>query len=181
MSGTGPDRAAEPRGGPPPWFVLHWLARPAVWLGGAVSAMMIVTTFAITIYAIVMRYFLNAPLLWADEVTGWMLVALVWFGAAEAYRHGDHIAIDVLSSRARGPVKELIEIVSDLAVFGFAVVLGVSTWDAIVFAKDFGSYTDGNIEIETWILQVPILVGAVLMGVLGLLRLVDRLIRRVMA
>ncbi len=172
-SQTGADGGADEA----PWFALHWIARPVVWLGGAISALMILISFAITIYSIVMRYFLNEPLLWADEVTGWMLVAIVMFGVAEAYRQGDHIAIDVLTSRISGRAREATEIIADLAVFGFSVVLALSTWESVVFARDFGVYTDGNVEIETWILQTPIFIGAVLMGVLSFLRLAERIVR----
>ena len=162
----------------PASFASRWLARPLVWVGGAVSAVLILVTFVITIYSIVMRYFLNEPLLWADEVTGWLLVALVMFGVAEAYRRGDHIAIDLVSSRIHGRAKQAVVFISDLAVLGFASVVFVSTWDAIAFARMFGSYTSGHIVIETWILQSPILVGAGLLGLMAVIRLAERLFIR---
>lgn len=149
---------------------------PVVWVGGALSSVLILAVFVITIYAIVMRYFVNKPLLWADEVTGWLLVGIVMFGVAEAYRRGDHIAIDVLSSHARGAAKGAIAIVADIAVLGFSLVVGLSTWDAIIFARMFGSYTVGNIVLPTWILQTPILIGAVLLGLVAIVHLGERLL-----
>ena len=162
----------------PASFASRWLARPLVWVGGAVSAVLILVAFVITIYSIVMRYFLNEPLLWADEVTGWLLVALVMFGVAEAYRRGDHIAIDLVSSRIHGAAKRVVAVISDLAVLGFATVVFISTWDAITFARMFGSYTSGHIVIETWILQSPILVGSGLLGLMAIVRLAERLFQR---
>jgi len=151
------------------------LARPVVWLGGAVSAVLIVATFVVTIYAIFMRYVMNKPLLWADEITGWALVAIVMLGAAEAYRRGDHIAIDLLSARATGLRKRIIDFVADVAVLAFAVIVAISTWEAISFARMFGSYTSGHIVIETWILQTPILIGCVLLILMAVIRLGERL------
>ena len=156
-------------------FASRWLARPVVWLGGAVSAVLIVATFVVTIYAIFMRYVMNKPLLWADEITGWALVAIVMLGAAEAYRRGDHIAIDLLSARATGLRKRIIDFVADVAVLAFAVIVAISTWEAISFARMFGSYTSGHIVIETWILQTPILIGCVLLSLMAVIRLVERL------
>jgi len=156
-------------------FVSRWLARPLVWLGGAVSAVLIVVTFAVTIYAIFMRYVMNKPLLWADETTGWALVAIVMLGAAEAYRCGDHIAIDLLSARATGLRKRIIDFGADVAVLAFAVIVAISTWEAISFARMFGSYTSGHIVIETWILQTPILIGCVLLSLMAVIHLVERL------
>lgn len=156
-------------------FASRWLARPVVWLGGAVSALLILAALAVTLYSIFMRYVLNAPLLWADEVTGWALVAMVMLGAAEAYRRGDHIAIDLLSSRATGRWRGAIAFVSDIGVLAFACIVGYSTWEAISFARDFGVYTSGHIVIETWILQSPILVGSALLGLMAVIRLAERL------
>jgi len=149
------------------------LVTPLVWVAGAISAAMILIMVVVTIYAIVMRYIFNKPLLWADEVTGWSLVAIVMLGAAEAYRRGDHIAIDILSHRLSGRAAMAMELIGHLAVLGFAVVVGWSTWDAIEFARAFGSYTAGHIEIETWYLQVPILVGAVLLGLVATQRVLE--------
>lgn len=162
----------------PASFASRWLARPLIWSGGAASALMILAVFAITIYSIVMRYVLNDPLLWADEVTGWALVAIVMFGAAEAYRRGDHIAIDLLTSRATGFWRHAAAYVSDLGVLGFSIVVGVSAWDAISFARAFGSYTSGHVVLETWILKTPILIGVGLLGMLALIRLGERLAGR---
>lgn len=156
-----------------PPFLLK-LITPLIWLGGAISTVLILIILAVTIYAIVMRYALNAPLLWADEVTGWSLVAIVMLGAAEAYRRGDHIAIDILSDKTTGSLKWALALLGDLAVLGFAVILGWSTWDGIAFNRMFGSYTSGHIEIETWYLQTPMLAGAIFLGLVALAKVLAR-------
>ena len=154
----------------------HWLIAPLARLGGAISALLILATFGVTIYAIAMRYLFNQPLLWADEVTGWALVAIVMLGAAEAHRRSDHIAIDLITSRATGARHTAIKVVAELATFAFAVVVGVSVWHSITFARAFGSYTSGEIILETWILQVPILVGCCLLALTAAARLVDEVL-----
>lgn len=155
----------------------RYVVRPLTWLGGAVSTAMIIFLFFATVYAIFMRYVLDSPSLWVDEVTGWLLVAIVMLGSAEAYRRGDHIAVDLISSRATGIWRKLIEFIADLAVLFFGIVLGISTWEAISFAKSFGSYTTGHIEMATWVLQVPMLVGSVLFALTAVTRIVERIIK----
>lgn len=155
-------------------FLSRYLLQPLVWFGGAISTATIIALFFVTIYAIVMRYLLDSPSLWTDEVTGWALVTLVMLGAAEAYRRGDHIAVDLLSSKAVGFWRTLINYVSDLAVLFFGAVLGISTWEAISFAKAFGSYTNGNVEMQTWILQIPLLIGSFLLGLTAITRIFER-------
>lgn len=167
----------QPKEAPGASFFARKIASPLVWLGGAISVVLILAMFAVTIYAIFMRYVINEPLLWADEVTGWALVAIVMLGAAEAYRQGDHIAIDLISSHATGAWRWLAGFVSDLAVLGFAVIVGISTWEAISFARMFGSYTSGNVVIETWIPQIPLLIGAILLALMAIVRLTERVLR----
>ncbi|TIX76508.1 MAG: TRAP transporter small permease subunit, partial [Mesorhizobium sp.] len=65
-------------------------------LGGALSALLILVVLAITAVSVFNRYFLGRPLMGVDEATGFLVVAIVMFGAAEALRRGDHIRIDLL-------------------------------------------------------------------------------------
>ncbi len=146
-----------------------------VWFGGALSALLIVVVLGVVSVAIFNRYVLDAPVLWGDELIGYLLVALVMFGAAEALRRGDHIAIDILTAKATPRIRRLQLILSDVAVMAFAVILGWSTWGSIRFAYDFGSYSVGYIEISTWIPQIPLVVGAALLFLMSAARLVRHL------
>lgn len=148
-----------------------------VWLCGALSALLIIFVLGIVTYAIFQRYVVGTPLLWGDEFIGYVLVAIVMLGTAEALRKGDHIAIDLLSARTGPRMSCVFAIWSDLAVFAFAIILGWSSWVAIKFAHDFGEYSSGYIEVQTWIPQLPMLIGSVLIGLVAVTRLFERLIQ----
>jgi TRAP-type C4-dicarboxylate transport system permease small subunit len=150
------------------------LATPIVWIGGVLSAALILVTLALTVYSVFMRYVVSRPPVWIDELIGNLLGALVSLGVAEAYRRGNHISIDLLTEGLSLRNARLRWIWSDICVLAFSVVLGVSTWAAIEFARGFGSYSSGAIEIETWIPQVPMLIGAILMGMFSVARLIGR-------
>jgi len=162
--------AGEARAG-----LLGRLVELPVKLGGILATLLILVLLGLTTYAVARRYLLNAPLLWSDELTGYLLVALIMFGASEAFRRGDHIAIDLVTGKAGPKLARVIGAWSDLAVLVFAIVLGRSAWEAISFARAFGSYSSGEIEIATWIPQIPLLVGALLLGLTALSRLLGRL------
>ena len=66
-------------------------------LGAMISVALILVTFAIVIVAIGRRYVLDQPLMWGDQLIGYLLVAIVMLGAAEALRRGDHIAIEIVN------------------------------------------------------------------------------------
>jgi len=148
--------------------LVTWLSR----VGGAVSAVLVVLVLGIVTYAIFQRYVMQTPLLWGDELIGYLLVAIVMFGAADALRGNNHISIDLLTRRAGPKLAHLLRIWFDLAVFGFALILGWSTWQTIEFAYQFGSYSPGYIEIATWVPQVPMLIGSVLLALVALTRLI---------
>ena len=147
-------------------------------LGAMLSVALILVTFAIVIVAITRRYVLGQPILWGDQLIGYLLVAIVMLGAAEALRKGDHIGIDLLADRAGPRLKVAQSIFSSAADLAFSVVLGLTTWESIVFARQFGSYSVGYIEIETWIPQVPVLIGSVLLGLVACLNILRSLTER---
>ena len=153
------------------------LARPLIWSAGAVSTLLILVTLALTVYSVFMRYVIVRPPVWIDELVGYLLVALIALGVAEAYRRDNHISIDLLTEGLRGWKSRVRWIWSDLCVLAFSVVLGMSTWEAIEFAHGFGSYSSGAIEIQTWIPMVPMLVGSVLLGLFALARLIGRFVQ----
>jgi TRAP-type C4-dicarboxylate transport system permease small subunit len=142
-----------------------------VWVGSAISTLLILAILAIVSYAVFMRYAIERPILWGDDMIGNLLVAFVMLGTAEAYRRGDHISVDLLAARLGDRAGRLLAVWSNVAVLLFAVTLAISAWQAIMFARMFDSYTQGGLEIPSWIPQVPLLVGAVLLGTIAVARL----------
>lgn len=147
-----------------------------IWLGGLLSSLLILLVFAIVVYAVFQRYVIDRSLLWADEMTGYLLVALVMLGCAEALRRGDHIAIDLLSTAFGERFGKAFHVIGNVSVVLFAVIMGWSAWHSISFARAFGSYSVGYIEIQTWIPMLPMLLGAALLVIAALTRLLRSLV-----
>jgi len=140
---------------------------------GALSTALILVIFVQIVVAVTRRYLFNSPLQWNDEMIGYLLVTLVMLGSAEALRRGDHIAIDLISARLRPGLARAQRALANLSIMVFAAIVGLSIWDSITFARSFGSYSVGYIEIETWIPQMPVVLGMVLIfltAALGLYR-----------
>jgi C4-dicarboxylate transporter, DctQ subunit len=58
--------------------------------------------FGLVAYSVVMRYFMNRPIPWVDELVGYLLVGLVMLAAADALRRGEHIAVDLIDRAGSG-------------------------------------------------------------------------------
>ncbi len=140
-------------------------------LCGLLSAILILAILVIVAYAITQRYVFNTPLLWGDELNGYLLVAMIMLGSAEALRRGDHIAIDLLTGNTSPRIGRMLAVWGNLAVVAFASVLGWSAWHSIAFAYDFGSYSPGYLEVAMWIPKLPVLIGAVLLALTALTRI----------
>jgi TRAP-type C4-dicarboxylate transport system permease small subunit len=157
---------------------LERVARAISILGGWLGGLAVVAILLLTAAAVFGRYLLNEPLRGADEATGFLVVCIVMFGAAEALRRGDHIAIDLLFSRAGPRTKLWLEAWAMLGVLLFAGLLAITAWDTVVFSRQFGAYSTGALELPLWIPQSTMLVGAVTLAMAAVARLLRFVVSR---
>ena len=149
-------------------IMMEWPIR----IAGVLSSLLIFVSFCLMIFAIFQRYFLNTPLKWGDEMLGYLLVAIVMSGVAEALRRGDHVAIDLLTSFFGIKIQAFLTYLSYTAVLAFAVIFGISADEVVRFSYGFGSYSPGYLEAPMWIPQSTMIVGSVLLGLGALAGLV---------
>ncbi len=168
------DRDGEVSVAPFPIRLSYGLVR----LAGALSSLLILAAFGFTIIAVFWRYVLSDPLRWPNDLTGWTLVALIMLGVSEAYRRGDHIAMDLVSEELTGKMKKAQEIWAHLSVLAVAIVLSFSAWHMVHFAYDWQAFTSSSIEIPLWIPQAPLFAGSVLLGITALTKLLESLCDR---
>lgn len=138
-----------------------------------VSAFLVVVTLAVTGFSVFRRYVLGRPLTWSDELSGFLVVAIVMLGAAEVLRKGEHVSVDILSEKATGGKRKVLDIWSNLSVAIVAGVLFASALNAVQFSRMIGVYSDGYLEAPLWIPQSFMLVGAGLLFVLAVARCID--------
>jgi TRAP-type C4-dicarboxylate transport system permease small subunit len=146
--------------------------------GAAAAALLVLATLALVAYAVAMRYLLGAPVTWADELAGYLVVAMVMLGAADALLRGDHIAVDLLTDRLRPAARRLLDAWAMLCVLAVAAAIGWSAWLMVGFSLDFGMYSEGYLEAPMWVPQSLVLLGAGLLLLAGLARLATLLRRR---
>ncbi len=149
--------------------VVGWLAYAA----SVFSAILVVLTLGVTGFSVFRRYILGRPLTWSDELSGFLVVAIVMLGAAEVLRRGEHVSVDVLTERATGAKRRALDIWSTLSVAVVSGVLFVSAWDAVQFSRMIGVYSDGYLEAPLWIPQSFLLAGAGLLFLMAAARCID--------
>lgn len=147
-------------------------------IGAAIGVVLIAVVLIGTAVSVFSRYVLARPLLGVDEGTGFLVVAIVMFGAAEALRRDDHIRIDLLLHAAGPRLRRLLELWSHAGVLAFAVLLLATAWHTVTFSRGFGAYSDGYLALPLWIPQSALLVGAALLGLQALAGLIRQIGRR---
>ncbi|TNE36938.1 MAG: TRAP transporter small permease [Alphaproteobacteria bacterium] len=161
---------------PPASSVLTRIIELLTLAAGILSAGIVVFTLLMTGYSVFQRYVLDRPLTWTDEMSGFLVVAIVMLGTTETLRRGEHISVDLLSTKARGAKRKALNIWGYLATAFVAAVLFISAWDAVNFSLNIGVYSDGYLEAPLWIPQSFMLVGAALLFLLSLARVIDILL-----
>jgi TRAP-type C4-dicarboxylate transport system permease small subunit len=153
---------------------IEWLSV----LFGAVSGAIVVVVLALTSVGVFMRYVLDRPLRGVDEATGFLVVAIVMFGAAETLRRGEHIQIDLVTNAVRGRTRWLLDLWAYACVLVFSLVFLFTAWRTVAFTWRFGEYSTGYLEMPMWIPQATMLPGAALLGLVAILKIAQLLAAR---
>ena len=110
------------------------LVRRLATLGIALAAIALIASMALIVYSVAMRYALNQPVVWVDELVGYLLVATVMLAAADALLEGEHIAVDIVTERLSSRGRRLTLLGGLVAVAASAVLLAVEGVDMVRFS-----------------------------------------------
>ncbi|PCH75266.1 MAG: TRAP transporter permease DctQ [Rhodobacteraceae bacterium] len=142
-----------------------------------VSAGLVIATLAMTGFSVFRRYVLGRPVTWSDELSGFLVVAIVMLGAAEVLRRGEHVSVDILTENATGRKRWWFDLWSNLSVATVSAVLFASALNAVQFSRMIGVYSDGYLEAPLWIPQSFLLAGAGLLFLMALARCFDLVLK----
>jgi TRAP-type transport system small permease protein len=80
-------------------------------------------------YDVLMRYFLDDPQLFVDDLTSFLLVAVIFLGAGPVFYKGGHIRIDLLTSRLKTKTQRWMRVIT-LSIG--IVLLGIVIYETMV-------------------------------------------------
>ncbi len=141
-------------------LVVRWLSLAAM----ALAAAGLLLALALIGWAVVLRYGFNAAPVWVDDLVGFLLVGIVMLAAADAFRRGEHIGVDLLTVRLGPRARRWALGWSAAAVLAVGAILVVVGWETATLARTLGLLTDGHLEWPTWWLMALMPLGGLLLA-----------------
>jgi TRAP-type C4-dicarboxylate transport system permease small subunit len=149
---------------------LEVLSEAGGWLAGAV----VLALTAMIVAAVLARRVLGAPILAADEISGYLLLAIVFLGLAYTMKTGGHIRTDLLLAHVPGRVRRVLELGATALglVFTAALLAGNGVLVAEYWSR--GTLSFRYLQLPLWMPATLLVAGALLL----LLQLLAQLLRQ---
>ncbi|ARJ39590.1 MULTISPECIES: TRAP transporter small permease [Sporosarcina] len=127
------------------------------------AAFILLTMMTVIIADTILRHFFNHPILGVLEVVeGFFMVAIVFFGISDSFRAGEHIRVDLLSKNFRGRFKNINEIILQLVVAFFFIVIGLKAYKQMTTALSLNQMTIGALSIPIAPAYLIVVIGSFL-------------------
>lgn len=126
--------------------------------GAAVVGMMVLVTFEV-----LLRTFANRSTLVADEMAGYLLVAMTFLGLAPSLRGGAFIRIDTYRDRLRGGARRALDAALVAVALAYAITVDWYLWDLLAGTWRLGTTSIQVSRTPLWIPQAVMAVGGLLL------------------
>lgn len=102
-------------------------------LAATVCTLLFAAIFLIFLYAIFMRYLVQQPVAWADELNIILLLWVMFIAGALVLRDNEHVAFDIAWNAAPPRGRRAMGIIAALAFGGLFLAALPGTWSYITF------------------------------------------------
>lgn len=80
------------------------------------AAIAMIVLVIVTFGGVIMRYFIGAPLVWAEEVQLWSFLWMTFLGGGAAFRYGSHVAVEMVVDLFPKNIQKIIEFIDIVIV-----------------------------------------------------------------
>jgi len=122
---------------------------------------------------VVMRYIFLLPIYWAEELSRYLMVWMIFIGASQVTLQGGHIAVDIVPRLLSKRANLTLALVINLVCILFSIVLAYFSYKQMMRVK-VAHQISPAMELPMWIAYLAIPLGAVLM----LIRFIQQMILR---
>ena len=142
------------------WFEKKHIDRLSDSLGTVSAGLILIICGLITV-SVFMRYMLSAPYKHTEEISSYLLVAVVFFGLAYTLKERGHVRVELVVRHLPPGTRNTLARVTALVGLIWAIVLlaGVATlWQKFLLG---GGESFGLLHVALWIPVTPLVIGAI--------------------
>lgn len=148
---------------------IHRIASAVAELIGAIMAILILASVAITLINVVGRYAMQSPIVWSEEVLSFCLVGMVFLGSALVAWDSKDLKMDLLNQAVPEWMRRSLDTFAILASAGLAVFMARLAWGMTV--RYFASGQPSLVaKVPMWIPHSAVFAGFTSMAALLLVR-----------
>lgn len=113
---------------------------------------------------VVLRYFFNSGWTWAEELTRYTIVWIVFIGSSVCARKGMHLAVDALAIRFSESGQRLLRMFVNVVCVLFCIYLIIYGYETVLLAYEMEQIT-AALEMPMYYVYLAIPVGGFLMAI----------------
>ncbi len=130
---------------------------------GHVLGWLVFLMMCMVLVEVVTRYVMQSPLAIADEMGGYMLVAITFLGLAYTWRDRAHVRVEFVVNHLSPRAQCWLRVLTVTVAAVFAVLLIVASWRFVSFTIQFGVRSGSWLRIPMKWPQMVLVVGSVLL------------------
>lgn len=131
-----------------------------------VSIALVAAIAVIVIASVLFRYGLNNSIAWAEDAAKFLMVWLAFIGAPLGFRHGAHVAIELLPPGLPPALKRAVRFLVHAVVLALMTTLAWQSWLFALNGWAQVALTIGDISMFWVFLSIPI--GSAVMATIAL-------------
>lgn len=129
---------------------------------GRLATMVLLAMALVMCYEIFSRYAFNAPTSWATEISGYLLVATVFFGLSAAQQSNSHVQVELWVDRLGTSARRTAELLGQWLALVFCIVLAwqMASFNMREYVNDTRDW--GLLSTPQWMPQLSVSIGMVI-------------------
>lgn len=131
---------------------------------GHVLGWLIFLMMCMVLVEVVTRYVMQSPLAIADEMGGYMLVAITFLGLAYTWRDRAHVRVEFVVNHLSARARCRLRLVTVAIAAVFSVLLIIASYNFVSFTIQFGVRSGSWLRIPMKWPQMVLIVGSVLLA-----------------
>jgi C4-dicarboxylate transporter DctQ subunit len=113
---------------------------------------------------VIARYIFDASITWAAELTAYLFLWSVFFGAAYSFKIDAHIKVDILLAKLPPKIAKALDIIAHIITAIFLFAISYYGYEYVVFVNELEEISI-DLEAPMWIIYLVIPISFALAGI----------------